>query len=176
MARVHFWSYLIDEEGIPIQGADINVYLSETTSPAMVYLSETTTTVTNTLPQTTTNHEGFFEFWIGDINEPAGYSVPQKFKITWEKTGVAEGYIEYVDILPPATRFYNTTLSTWTSAATGFYADVDHSTKTLYPLVQLYDTSYEQVTNWWKIESISTTRTRIWFLSNPGTLYCSVVG
>jgi hypothetical protein len=176
MARVHFWSHLVDDEGIPIQGANITIYLSESLSPAFVYSSETTTTATNTSPQTTTNSEGFFEFWIGDVSESYGYSIPQKFKITWEKTGVAEGYIDYVDILPPATRFYNTTISTWTSGATGVYADVVHSMKTLYPLVQLYDTNYEQVTNWWKIESQSTITTRVYFMTNPGTLYISVVG
>jgi len=176
MARVHFWSHLIDDEGIPIQGADINIYLSESQSPAFVYASESTTTATNVVPQTTTNSEGFFEFWIGDVSESYGYSIPQKFKITWEKTGVAEGYIDYLDVLPPATRFYNTTISTWTSGATGVYADVVHSMKTLYPLVQLYDTNYEQKTDYWKIESQSTITTRVYYMTNPGTLYISVVG
>lgn len=177
MARVHFWSFLIDEEGVPIQGADINVYLAASTSPAFVYSSETGTTATGTVPQTTTSHEGYFEFWVGDVNESYGYSTPQKFKITWEKTGVAEGYIDYIDILPPATRFYNTTLSTWTSAATGVYIDVQHNMKTLYPLVQVYDaTTYEMNTSWTKIEAISTVKTRIWYASNPGTLRASFVG
>ena len=176
MARVHFWSHLIDDEGIPIQGASVTIYLSETLSPAYIYTSENSTTPINTDPQVTTNSEGFFEFWIGDVSESAGYSIPQKFKIAWEKTGVAEGYIDYVDILPLATRFFNTTISTWTSAATGVYADVTHNMKTLYPLVQLYDSSYQKDTSWWKIVSQSTVITRIWYTTDPGTLYVSIVG
>jgi len=169
MARVHFWSFLVDEEGRPIQGANIDVYLAASTSPAFVYDSETALIASNTVPQTTTNHEGYFEFWVGDVSESFGYSTPQKFRIEWTKTGLAEGFIEYLDILPPATRYFSYTMTTWTSAATGVYVDVGHSMKTLYPLVQVYDATTYIQEDPWKIEGISTIVTRIWYASTPAT-------
>ena len=167
MSRVHFWSFLVDEEGRPIQGAEIGVYLAQSTSPAFVYDSELGATATNVVPQTTTNHEGYFEFWVGDVNESFGYSIPQKFRIEWEKTGLAEGFIEHMDILPPATRYFSYTMSTWTSADTGVYVDFGHAMKTLYTLVQVYDaTTYIQETPW-KVQGISSVVTRIWYQTTP---------
>lgn len=62
MARYHYWQFLVNQEGQPINAADINVYLAGTTTPANVYTSETGTAYTNTLPQASTNELGYFEF------------------------------------------------------------------------------------------------------------------
>jgi hypothetical protein len=165
MARVHFWQFLLNEEGIPIPAADIYVYLANTLSPAYVYTSESGGTATITTPQVTTTADGFFEFWIGDSEESAGYSVPQKFKIVWEKTGVAEGYIDNLDILPNAPRYFNDTITTWTSAATGYYYDLTHGLNNSYPLVRVWNTTTQQVIDPWKIESLTAQSTRVWMLT-----------
>lgn len=101
MARVHFWQFLVNEEGQPIENADISVYLSSSVSAANVYDREYGGTPITTVPQTTTDTNGYFEFWIADSDDTTyGYANDTKFKLTWDKTGVAAGSINYVDILP----------------------------------------------------------------------------
>jgi len=174
--RVHFWSFLLSEEGTPIASADINVRLTVSNDPAYVYTSESGATETNTLPQATTDANGYFEFWVGDINETYGYTIPQKFKIAWFKAGVADGYIDNVDILPIGARFVTETISVWTASAADHYADVTHGLETLYPLVQLYDSTTSEMISASTIEAISTTVTRIWTPSAGGDVDVSIVG
>ena len=100
MARYHYWQFLVNQEGQPINAADINIYLAGTTTAANIYTSELGAAYTNTAPQATTNELGYFEFWIGDEAETYGYTKTQKFKIDWERTGVAAGNIDYVDVFP----------------------------------------------------------------------------
>ena len=176
MARIHFWSYLLNEEGQPLQNADVTVYLAGTVVPADIYLQEAGGTYTDTEPQLTTNSEGYFEFWIGDVNEVAGYATPQKFKLSWEKIGVATGIIDFIDILPNAPRFYHTTLTSWTSGASGYYGDVGHGLNNQFPLVQAYDASSRTIVDPLLIETVSTSVTRIWMVDNTKTLEIAVIG
>jgi len=41
MARTHYWNFLLDEEGRPIQNAEVWVYLAGTSTAAELYNSET---------------------------------------------------------------------------------------------------------------------------------------
>jgi len=176
MARIHFWSYLLNEEGQPLQNADVTIYLAGTVVPADIYLQEAGGTYTDTAPQLTTNSEGYFEFWIGDVNEVAGYATPQKFKLSWEKIGVATGLIDFIDILPNAPRFYHTTITSWTSGASGYYGDVGHGLNNQFPLVQAYDASSRTIVDPLLIETISTSVTRIWMINNTQILEIAVIG
>jgi hypothetical protein len=99
MARTHFWHYLQNEEGQPVNGAEISVYLANSSTPAWVYKSESgAAPPDNTPPQVTTTSDGYFEFWIGDGLESQGYT-GQKFKIAWSKPGIIDdGYVDYVEI------------------------------------------------------------------------------
>lgn len=101
MAKVHFWQFLIDDEGRPIEGADIYVYLAASNEAAYIYMDEIAGAPSNKLPQLKTNSEGFFEFWVGDSSEVNGYESTQKFKLYWERIGIASGKIDYVDIFQP---------------------------------------------------------------------------
>jgi len=111
--RVHYWSFLLNEEGQPIENAEIWIYLAGSNSKAAdLYSSEDG--VYNTTPyQLTFNSKengttseiiktdanGYFEFWIGDASEPNGYTTAQKFKIKWYKSGITEGEIDNINIL-----------------------------------------------------------------------------
>lgn len=98
MARSHYWQYLINEEGQPIESANIRIYKAGGTTPAYVYTQEVGGTATNSIPQVTTNSNGFFEFWIADASDTLGYAPSQKFKIQWQKTGITTGTIDNVNI------------------------------------------------------------------------------
>ncbi len=165
MARVHYWQFLLNEEGIPVPAADITIYLANTESPAYVYTAESGGTATLTVPQATTDSNGYFEFWIGDSDETTGYSVPQKFKIAWDKTGVAEGWIDNLDILPNAPRYFRETITTWTSGATGYFYDLTHGLNNSYPLVRVWNTTSSEVIDPWKVESLTAQSTRVWLLA-----------
>lgn len=102
MARVHWWSYLVNEEGQPIEGADISIYLAGTTTAANIFTGESGGTANNTTPQVSTNEDGFFEFWIANNSEASGYDYSQKFKVKWETTGVADGEIDNINVFPAA--------------------------------------------------------------------------
>ena len=62
MAKIKWYSYLLNEEGQPISGASISIYLANSTTPAAIYTSETGTTATSAVPQLTTDADGYFEF------------------------------------------------------------------------------------------------------------------
>jgi hypothetical protein len=100
MARYHYWQFLINQEGQPINSANISIYLANSTTPAHVYSSENGSTVSNTVPQTTTNSNGYFEFWISDDSTNNGYDLGQKFKIKWERSGITSGEIDNIVIIP----------------------------------------------------------------------------
>lgn len=100
--RKHWWSFLLNEEGQPIQNADISVYLAGTETAVLIYKDEFSTESEGTAPQITSNQNGYFEFWLPDINN-VDYDTTQKFKIEWNKTGIEYGYIDYIDIYPSFT-------------------------------------------------------------------------
>jgi hypothetical protein len=103
MALHHWYSYLINSEGQPINAADITVYLAGTTTPVNVYLDSSGSSITNTSPQLTSNVDGFFQFWVSDdttSNPSYGYNFTQKFKIAWNKSGVTTGILDDIAVFP----------------------------------------------------------------------------
>ena len=100
MARYHYWQFIINQEGQPINNAEVSLYLAGTDTPAYVYSSEFGGNAINTTPQAMTNRAGYFEFWLGDDQESDGYPIGQKFKLQWEREGVASGSIDWLDIFP----------------------------------------------------------------------------
>jgi len=100
MSRYHYWQFLINQEGQPINNAEVSVYLAGTNTPVTVYVSEFGGDIVDEVPQTITNRAGYFEFWLGDDQESNGYPIGQKFKIRWNREGIASGSIDWVDIYP----------------------------------------------------------------------------
>jgi hypothetical protein len=100
MSRFHYWQYLLNTEGQPIPDANISLYLAGTDTPATVYFDEFASNNSDQTPQLITNNLGYFEFWVGDEDEIKGYNRGQKFKLEWEKPGVAVGSIDWIDIYP----------------------------------------------------------------------------
>lgn len=95
--RQHYWQYLLNTEGQPIQGASISIFEAGTDIPIYVYSQEVGGTPTNTSPQITTGLDGYFEFWVADAADTVyGYS-GIKLKIQWSKTGINTAYIDNVD-------------------------------------------------------------------------------
>lgn len=100
MARYHYWQFLVNQEGQPINNAEISIYLAGTETPAYVYRSEFGDDVTDTTPQVYTNKSGYFEFWLADTEETEGYPIGQKFKLQWFREGISNGSIDWIDIYP----------------------------------------------------------------------------
>jgi len=104
MARYHYWQYIVDEQGSPLDSVEIRFYLSDQpTVEASIFLNPTTGAVTTTSGKDLqTNADGFFEFWVGDEWEiEGGYVFDQKFRLEWYKAGIVAGAIDPVDIFPP---------------------------------------------------------------------------
>lgn len=98
--RYHYWQFLVNQDGQPINGASISIFKAGTTESISVYKGEYTTDVVSTSPQIITNSNGYFEFWIGDEEETAGYTRGTKFKIVWNREGVTYGSVDYIDVFP----------------------------------------------------------------------------
>jgi hypothetical protein len=104
MARIHFWHYIVDDQGRPLENVNVRFYLSDDPpQEADIFphpsLGAPTTT---TEADIKTDGNGFFEFWVGDEFEPlGGYISTQKFKLTWERAGILSGVINNIDIFPP---------------------------------------------------------------------------
>ncbi len=99
--RYHFWQFLLNQEGQPINGASVSVFLAGTSTPANIFTSEDLTTPVSIAPQLITTSNGFFEFWIADEEDSIlGYSRGTKFKIAWERDGISSGIVDYIDVFP----------------------------------------------------------------------------
>lgn len=104
MSRYQYWQYVVDEEGRPMEGVNIRVYLNDnpnTEADVFVhpYLGSPTKT---SIADLETNGDGYFEFWVGDEFETlGGYASTQRFRLTWERAGILLGSIDNIDIFPP---------------------------------------------------------------------------
>jgi hypothetical protein len=104
MARFHYWGFIVNNKGEPLENVSVAVKLANTDILANLYLDEfssynTANDATINDYQLKTLHNGYYEFWIGDTNEQYGYE-NQKFKIEWNKIGVLSGIVDNIDILP----------------------------------------------------------------------------
>lgn len=88
MARIDYWQYLLDDQGRPLQYAEVRVYLAGTLTEADIYLDATFGSVTKSSDaDLKTDKYGFVQFWIGDRWEvEGGYNVDQQFKVRWYNT------------------------------------------------------------------------------------------
>jgi hypothetical protein len=104
MARIHYWQYIVDEEGRPLENVDIRWYLSDDpTTEAEIFTHPTLGGITTTsTANMQTDGNGFVEFWVGDVFETlGGYEANQKFKLSWQRAGILLGEIDEIDVLPP---------------------------------------------------------------------------
>lgn len=122
MARKHYWQYIIDENGIPVDDAEVRIYLADRpTVEANIFLHpEYGGFSTSSAVDLRTNEDGFFEVWFGDEFEiEGGYGPGQNFKIIWT-SGSSNEIIEKlsfyaplfpVDLEDDTDDFYHKTLS-----------------------------------------------------------------
>jgi len=96
--RYHFWQFLLNQEGQPINDADISIFRAGTTTPVTIYTGEISSDIVSIAPQLSTTSNGYFEFWIGDEEEPSGYERGTKFKIQWERAGISSGIVDNIEV------------------------------------------------------------------------------
>jgi hypothetical protein len=179
MARVHYWHYLLNEEGQPVPDAVIGVLEAGTQTYLWIYDNELsgtafcnyektgTTPSTDGNPQIRTNSDGYFEFWVADSSDISrGYS-GIKLKITWSKPGIIDdGGIDNIEFTVLLRVFSSTiTNDSWSASGGQFYNDVPHSLGNMYPVAMLYDESTtlsEPITAGF----LNTTTTRIYRNTN----------
>ena len=104
MARIHYWQYIVDDQGRPLQDVNIRLYLSDNpTQEADIFTHQALgAPTTSSIADVQTDGNGFFEFWIGDEFENiGGYVSTQKFKLTWSRAGIQVGSISNIDVFPP---------------------------------------------------------------------------
>jgi hypothetical protein len=176
MARIHYWQYIVNNEGQPIPDVEISVGV-QTGGDAFVYRTEAGGSPISTAPQVTSDGNGFIEFWIGNVNETAGYATGNKFKLDWTDSDGDAVSIENIDILPNAPQFVGDTTSSWTSAGGGEYLyDMNHGLGNDYPIVICWNRTTGLIQEPLRITTISSTMIRI-FESNNSTIFLlSVAG
>lgn len=93
--KIHFWHYVLNEGGQPIQDAEIRLYLQDApTTEAAIYTSENASiSTTCSVADIKTDNDGYFEFWIEGETGSTGYAHTQEFILEWFKAGTAPGYI-----------------------------------------------------------------------------------
>jgi hypothetical protein len=62
MTRVHYFSFIADDNGQPIPGVEVSIFLAGTIIPANIYSNEFGGNVISEAPQLITNEKGYFEF------------------------------------------------------------------------------------------------------------------
>lgn len=104
MGRKHIWYNLKDEEGQPINEANINLYLTGTATEATIYNSVSTSAGLD--QPVISDSDGFFEFYLGDQFEDLpniGYSPTQYFDLVWSSpsgSGIVDG-LQLFDLIFP---------------------------------------------------------------------------
>lgn len=106
MARIHYWQYIVDEDGRPFSDVNVEFFLNEDTDYtqfASIYANSTVGHMTTTdAINLETNQDGYFEFWVGDEWElNGGYPSTQRFKLYWDRAGIKPGEISSIDLFPP---------------------------------------------------------------------------
>lgn len=144
MSRQHFWHYLCNEEGQPIDSANISIYQAETSTALWIYTQEDGGTPVGVAPQVVSGIDGFFEFWVADSSDTSyGYG-NIKIKIAWEKAGTIDaGSVDNIDFQGKKIAYYTASIGTsaWSSSAGLYYYDITHSLYNEYPLVMVYGDS-----------------------------------
>ena len=99
MARVDYWQYLLDNQGRPLEYAEVRVYLAGTLTEADIYLDSTFGSITKASTEDLkTDKYGFIQFWVGDRWEAeGGYRETQQFKVVWQNS--IDGVEEVIDNL-----------------------------------------------------------------------------
>jgi len=117
MARFHFWGFIVNEAGEPIENAEVTIKLAGLDTFACLYFDEyggyntcDDPSISDKGYQLKTLQNGYYEFWVGDTTEAHGYRYDQKFKIEWVRVGVAYGEIDHVNILPLTSPTYPASL------------------------------------------------------------------
>ena len=102
LSRIHFWHYVLNSEGGPIQNAEIRIYLNDDpTKEANIFLTETSSVfTTSSVAELKTNSDGFFEVWFGSEFEDGGYDHKQEFRLEWYKAGISPGVIQAINPWP----------------------------------------------------------------------------
>lgn len=125
MNRIHFWHYVLNEEGQPIQNAEIRLYLNDApTTEAIIYITETaisSTTCKNA--DIKTDKDGFFEFWLAGESDSGGYPHTQKFILEWFKAGTRPGYIYNLNPWPNALVWRDTNIGVGKDNLNKFISD-----------------------------------------------------
>jgi len=117
MARIHYFQYILDNQGNPLTDAEVRIYLSDSSVEANIYVHPNRgTQTTSSVANIKTDEQGFFAVWFGDSYEKnGGYGPKQKFKVTWTK-GVFTNTINNLTIYAPLfpvdeTDYYDATLN-----------------------------------------------------------------
>lgn len=99
--RIKYFGYILNSEGQPIGGASVSILKAGTDTPVYVFISESGGSPIIATPQVTTKSDGYYEFWIADEEDVNyGYPYSQKIKVSWFKSGVTEGYVDYISVFP----------------------------------------------------------------------------
>lgn len=152
MAKAHIWQYIIDNEGAAVPGASINIYVKNVLSDeyefANYYTSETSSSSLSG-ESIISDNNGFFEFWLGDYRETAGYTTSRKFRITWEKEGITSGFINDVNISLDANQAgLHSEIVEADQFITGVdfeSVDITHNLNKPYPIIICYDMENQTV-------------------------------
>jgi hypothetical protein len=97
--RVKFWSYILSEDGTPLQDVEVRIYLQDNpTVEANIFIVPsggvyTTSSVTDLK----TDNNGYFEVWFANEWEDGGHLPDQKFRLEWYRAGIAPGVVEFID-------------------------------------------------------------------------------
>ena len=109
--RVHFWQYIVNDEGEPLENVNVRIYKADSPDDeANIFTHPSTGTYTqSSVALLTTDGNGFFECWFGDELEGiGGYSASQRFKLEWERAGLSNGYVDNINVYPNTYRVVET--------------------------------------------------------------------
>jgi hypothetical protein len=114
LSRIHYWHYIIAEDGKPLQNVSVRFYLNDSpTTEANIFVSETSSSPTTTSQANiTTDADGFFEFWLENEWNTGGYPHTQEFILEWYKAGTRPKTISNINPWPNTRKWRNSNTGT----------------------------------------------------------------
>jgi len=154
MSRSHYWQYVLNSEGQPVQGAIVT--LKKEPALTSVYMYEQATGGSG-VTYVTTDNNGFFEFWVGgygnglSTDDTYAYPTNSTFQIEVSGSSILPRTFTSVQLLFQPPRIFYSDMSSATPSAIGggkykYTKVITHKLNTMYPFVQIYDTTTKLLT------------------------------
>lgn len=139
MARAHYWQYVLNVSGSPVEGATVSLTLMPDITDVVFYTTQSDATTATSVE---TDENGRFDLWIGDLDETVGYATNSTFALnvsgdTIDPISIEDVHIPFPNV--PRMVVFDILPDEWTLVSgTSYVASITHELNSFYPMIIPY--------------------------------------